>query len=132
MGSYLDIYTDMILPRLQAADLMLKTAEGPIEPSVAADILEISPWEVGHLMELCHLHYITPLTFPIIMEGGSSRLCRLFARQLKAGCTDNYPPGAIAYIYDLDLKAVEMAFRSLGITCATGSMLRAVFARIPI
>ena len=132
MQSYLDIYMGYIVPRIQRADLLLKTAPGAIEPGRAAAVLEISPGEVGRLMELYHLSSITAATFPLIMQGGSSRLCRLFARQLKTGCTDSYLPGAVAYIYELDLKAVERAFRALGITSATGSMLRDIFAKIPI
>lgn len=130
--SYLDIYIGDIVPRIERADLLLKTAEGDIQPSAAAEALEITPYEVRHLMELYHLRHITPSTFPLIMQSGSSRLCRLFARELQIGCTDSYLPVGIAYIYNLDLKAVEAAFRSLGITRATGSMLREIFARIPV
>ena len=130
--SYLDIYTGYIVPRIERADILLKTAEGDIQPGVAAEVLEISPWEVRHLMDLYHLRHITAGTFPLIMQGGSSRLCRLFARELQLGCTDSYLPAGIAYIYNLDRKAVEAAFRSLGITSATGSMLREIFARIPL
>lgn len=130
--SYLDIYTGYIVPRIERADILLKTTEGDIQPSAAAAVLEITPWEVCHLMELYHLRHITRSTFPLIMQGGSSRLCRLFARELQIGCTDSYLPAGIAYIYNLDLKTVEAAFKALGITRATGSMLREIFARIPV
>ncbi len=129
--SYWDIYTHDIMPRLQQIDLLLKTTD-IIQPASAAAALSITLSELYLLMSYLHISSITRKTFPLIMEHGSSKICRLFARELKLGCRDTYLPAQLAYIYNIDASAVEKAFKSLGISIARSSLLMDIFKKIPI
>lgn len=129
--SYWDFYTHDIMPRLKNIDLLLKTST-VIEPAAVAAALDISLSEVYLILSRFHIANITPKSFPIIMQNGSSKICRLFAREIKIGCCDSYAPTQLSYIYNLDKSAIEKAFASLGIARATGPLLREVFKQIPV
>lgn len=129
--SYWDIYTHDIMPRLQQIDVLLKTTD-KIQPASAASALSITLSELYLLMGCLHISALTHKTLPLIMQNGSSKICRFFARELKLGCIDTYLPAQLAYIYNLDKAAVEKAFKSLGITAADSSLLKDIFKKIPI
>lgn len=129
--SYWDIYLTDIMPHLQHIDVLLKTNEH-ISPREAADALCISLCELHRIMKMCRITDITRHTFPVIMQNGSSTICRLFARELRLGCSDTYLPAQLAYIYNIDRASVDKAFTSLGITAAKSSALSDVFKRIKV
>ena len=129
--SYWDIYLRDIMPHLQKIDVLLKTSDN-ITAHEAADVLGISICELRLIMKLCRITDITRKTFPLIMQNGSSKICRLFAREIKLGCGDSYLPAQLAYIYNIDIASVDKAFSSLGITSAKSSALSDVFKNIKV
>lgn len=129
--NYWDIYSHEIMPRINKADLLLKTSEASIQPHMAASVLDISLSELFLIMSRLHIASVTSESFPLIMLHGSSTLCRLFARELRLGCSESYEPMQIASIYSLDPDKVRKAFDALGISSADSSQLKQIFRLIP-
>lgn len=129
--SYWDIYSHEIMPKITKADLLLKTSEGGIQPHQAASVLDISLSELFLIMNRLHISSVTAESFPLIMLHGSSTLCRLFAREIKIGCSESYKPIQIASIYSLDPDKVKNAFQTLGLKSVHGSQLKQIFSLIP-
>lgn len=129
--SYWDIYSHEIIPKINNADLLLKTSETTIQPHLAASVLDISLSELLLIMNKLHITSVTIDSFPLIMLHGSSVICKLFTRELSHGLSDSYEPAQIASIYSLDLEKVKNAFKTLGITRAHSSQFKQIFSLIP-
>jgi hypothetical protein len=126
--SYLEVYTDKIVPRLQAIDLCLKSGEG-IDHATAADLLDITDNEATLLREGKDGKLSTD-EFLLLMQFGSSELCGMFRRELERRSPVIYTVDDIAYIYGLDRDCVQLAFDKLNASAVTEYLLPEVFSEI--
>ena len=131
-GSFLRKYTKEIAPVLQEIDILMKTYERPLSVTQAAAILKLKKKEIRSIMHQCGYKKINKKAFFCIMQNGSSEICRLYQRELKAGLPFTYSKETIAYIYNLDKTAVSTACDQLGIKEATCLTLPRLFSLISI
>ena len=126
--SYLEIFTDEVVPRLRAIDLHLKSGDG-INILTVADLLDISKEEVIHLRRGSSGN-VSPDEFLNIMRQGSSALCGMYRRELERSSPAIYTADDIAYIYSLDRELVKAAFDKLNAAAITEYLIAEVFAEI--
>ena len=126
--SYLEVYTDEIVPRLRAIDLRLKSGDD-IELSDAADLLGIVKDEVM-LLRGGAPGNLSADEFLRLMLRGSSTVCGMYRRELERHSPVIYTAADIAYIYGLDRELVQAAFDKLSASAVTEYLLPEVFAEI--
>ena len=126
--SYLEVYIDEIIPRLQAIDLRLKSGDG-IDPMTAANLLGITEDEIDYLRR-GESQNIAAHEFLDLMRRGSSAVCGMYRRELERHSPVIYTADDIAYIYGLEPERVLTAFDKLNATAVTEYLLPEVFAEI--
>ena len=126
--SYLEVYTDEIVPRLRAIDLHLKSGDGIDIPTVS-DLLDIAEEEVAFLRRGMTGTVVAD-EFLNIMRRGSSAVCGMYRRELERRSPPIYTIDDIAYIYGLDHEMVQTAFEKLNAASVTEYLLPEVFAEI--
>ena len=126
--SYLEVYIDEIIPRLQAIDLRLKSGDG-IDVATVANLLDVTEDEVMFLRRGASEN-ITVHEFLDLMRRGSSAVCGMYRRELERRSPIIYTADDIAYIYGLERELVQAAFDKLHATAVTEYFLPEVFAEI--
>ena len=130
--TFLEEYRQYIQPAIADVDVFLKTAVVPICAADVACVLEICEEEVKDILRKLDVQTIDKEVFLAIMRRGSSRVCRLYAREIEAGSPIIYNERQIAYIYNLDAALVKNACQKLQIKDVTAFTMPLVFAQIPI
>lgn len=130
--SFWELYCNEIKPALCEVDVFIRSVEDTIDAADAAEILNLQLDEVREIMKKSEIIEIDRSGFFTIMEKGSSLICRLFAREVECGSPLSYTRKEIAYIYGLDLKAVEAACDELRIKEATQFTIPLIFSKIPV
>lgn len=128
----LEVYQNLIAPKLKEIDLFLKTGDDYITSAQAAQILDESEKEIIDIMANLNIGKIDKKSFIRIMEKGSSPICGFFRRELACGSPYVYSRQDIAYIYKLDIKQLNLACDSLHIKEITPYTLPKVFSHIYI
>jgi len=124
-------YQRHIRPMLAEIDIYVKTAEYPLDIEHVAYVLDLDENEVRTIMTTAGRHEIDKRTFFIIMSSGSSRICRLYAKEVEIGSPPTYTASQLSYIYNLDLVDVKNACKKLQIKEATAFTMPLIFANIP-
>jgi|GEM_PF-319805 len=127
----LEVYQQMIAPKLKEIDVFLKTKESDITVSEAAGLLDESEKNILNIMARLHLTKIDKKSFIKIMINGRSPICGLLRRELDCGSPILYSRKDIAYIYNLDLNKVNEVCDKLHIKEITSYTMPKVFAHIP-
>ena len=128
--NYWEYYNSDIRPKLMEIDVFIKSLDEPADISATADILGISQREVMEIMKNLDIKTICRSTFTIIMAHGSSKICKLFSRELECSSPYTYTRQNIAHIYNIDLTTVIDACESLGIKEVTSFTLPLLFSNI--
>lgn len=131
-NNFWELYKMEIKPLLQEIDIFIKSIEDNASIAEAADLLYISEDEIKNIMDKQNIYEINRDSFISIMENGSSKICRMFKRELELNSPFAYKRDEIAYIYDLELTDVNCACDILGIKEATSYTLPILFANIPV
>ena len=130
--TFSDEYDEKIAPKLQQIDMLLKLGEFPLKISQVSKVLDLSNDEIVNIAEKFVLSEFDKAFFFIIMQNGTSNICRLLARELDRGSPQFYKASDVAYIYGIELDTVEKAFRKLAITETAQSGLYEIFANIGV
>jgi len=131
-SSYLELYYSKIAPAIREIDLMLKTSEGDLSVGQASRALKIKPHEIMDIMRSNKLQRITKSNFFIIMQQGSSDLCRMYQRELDKGSPFVYTQEDISYIYGIGIDLITDACDRLGVNEITEYTLPDVLAEIEV
>lgn len=132
MKSFLDVYQSEIAPKLMEIDIAVKTLEKPLGKSAVCRILQISKNELNKIMERNAIKNINRRAFFIIMQNGTSDICKFYRREVECGSPYTYRREKIAYIYNLKIADVNYACDKLGIVEATPFTLPILFSEILI
>ena len=124
-------YQQYIKPMIAEIDIFLKTAEYPLDVAHVAYVLDLDEEEVLRIMSASSRKIIDRDAFFCIMTSGSSRVCRLYAKEVEVGSPPTYTASQLSYIYNLDLKDVKNACKKLQIKEATAFTMPLIFANIP-
>ena len=128
--SFLEVYREYIVPKLQEIDIFLKSSEEPLRVEDVAEILNIDGDNLDGIMVDIGISEISRAAFIEIMKRGDSHICRLFRRETEIGSPPTYTHDQIAYIYNLDKNQVKNACKKLKIGEATAFTMPMVFAEI--
>ncbi len=131
-SNFWELYKSEIAPRLREIDIFVKSMEECATVSEVACALSISEDEVLHIMNDYGISEINKKTFFVIMENGTSSICKLFKRECDMHSPFVYTKQDIAYIYGLDINLVNLACDQLGIAEATAYTLPLLFSHIPV
>jgi len=132
--TFLEEYQQCIQPAIADVDVFLRTTASDV-PMCAADVacvLDICEEEVKNILREVGTQTIDKEVFFAIMRRGSSKICRLYAREIEAGSPIIYNAPQIAYIYNLDADLVKNACQKLQIKEVTTFTMPLVFAQIPV
>ena len=124
-------YQQHIGPTIAEIDIFLKTSEYPLDETRVAYVLDLEKEEVLSIMAASGHDNIDKEFFFHIMSRGSSRICRLYAKEVEVGSPPTYTASQLSYIYNLDLDDVENACKKLQIKEATAFTMPLIFANIP-
>lgn len=133
--SFWELYCNEIKPTLCEIDVFIRSVEedeDTIDATDVAELLSLELDEVKNIMKKNKMHKIDRSGFFTIMERGSSLICRLYAREVECGSPLSYTRGELAYIYGLEIKAVEAACDDLRIKEATQFTIPLIFTKIPV
>ena len=118
-------------PAIAEIDIFLKTTSYPLDAKRVADVLDLDEEEVSSIMAATSQDEIDKSAFFHIMASGSSRICRLYAKEVEIGSPPTYTASQLSYIYNLDLEDVKNACKKLQIKEATAFTMPLIFANIP-
>jgi len=124
-------YQQHIGPTLAEIDIFLKTSDYPLDAARVAYVLDLDEEEVLSITAALGQGEIGKNTFIQIMTKGSSRICRLYAKEVEMGSPHTYTASQLSYIYNLNLDDVKNACKKLQIKEATAFSLPLIFANIP-
>jgi len=124
-------YTRYIRPSITKIDILLKSAEYPLDMSCVGQVLDIPRKEVASIMLRAGLDKIDREAFLHIMANGSSRICHLYRKEVEIGSPPTYTASQLSYIYNLDINDVKNACEKLQIKEATVLTMPLIFANIP-
>ncbi|MDR2183426.1 MAG: hypothetical protein LBE55_04560 [Clostridiales bacterium] len=124
-------YQRHIKPTIAEIDIFLKTAEYPLDAANVAYVLDLDEDEVLSIVAATGCEAIDKAVFLHIMSSGSSRICRMYAKEVEVGSPPTYTASQLSYIYNLDLEDVKNACQKLQIKEATAFTMPLIFANIP-
>jgi len=127
--NFLDTYKE-ISSRLKDLDVLAKTEE-PITIVSLARVLSAPAWEIYEIKSKHNIKFITRKNLGIIMREASGEICDIYRRELEIGSPLVYTEEDISYIYDLEQREIESAFRRLGIRQATEIFFPLIFKELP-
>lgn len=131
MSTYLKYYNENIAPKLQKIDLFLKTEqEDTFSSDVVSELLDIPTDEVEEIMKSFQVSKLDKISFFIIMQNGSSELCKLFSRELQRKVPHFYSFYDISYIYQIPYETVVDAANSVGLNSITQDNLNTLLDNI--
>lgn len=129
--TFLEEYKRHIWPAIGEIDVFLRAAEYPLCAADVACVLDVDEREVLSILAEIGRNDIDKDTFLAIMARGSSSICQMYGREVEIGSPHIYSPSQIAYVYNLDIGAVENACKKIQIKEVTALTMPLVFAQIP-
>jgi hypothetical protein len=133
MSTYLQYYNENVAPKLQKIDLFLKTEESEtLSPDIICELLDISIDEVDDLIDTYKISNLDKISFFIIMQNGSSEICKMFSREIQRKIPHFYSFYDISYIYQIPYEIVVDAAVSAGLNSITQQDLNVLFEHIII
>ena len=127
--NFLDTYKE-ISSRLKKLDMLAKSEE-PITIGLLSRVLSVPAWEIFEIMSKHNIKFITKKNLGIIMREASGEICDIYRRELEIGSPLVYTKEDISYIYDLEQREIEDAFRRLGIRETTELFFPLIFKELP-
>ncbi|MCL2575917.1 MAG: hypothetical protein FWE33_05735 [Defluviitaleaceae bacterium] len=129
--TFWDEYQESVAPKIADIDVYLKSAEHPFDIGCVADLLELDEAEIYAILRDAGVKSIDKNIFLYIMTTGSSFLCGLYRREVELNSPPTYTANDLAYIYNLDILAVNNACQTLQINEVTSFTMPLIFANIP-
>lgn len=128
--SFLYFYKAEVEDKIKKIDLALKETADGISPKKGATLLNVTLREIQSALYSKGAKKITKENIAEIMLSLDSPICNIFKRAMECGFPSFYCAENLAYIYNIDQKAVQNAFDFLDIRWAREEQLPAVFAQI--
>lgn len=135
INNYLDVYRNIISPKLAEIDLFIKTNEAPYHCDIVEDILNIPRFELLEILDKtkqCNSFYIDKNTFFYIMEHSSNFICGLYRRIIEIGNPLVYTLNDISYVYNIDISLLNSVCKELEISEVTNYMLPEILRNLPV
>ena len=130
--SFDKIYTKNIESRIKDIDIFLKTSTPPYCVDNIGKLLHIELDELCSIIEKQNITTLNIISFFTIIQSSSSYICQLIQREWKYNSIEQYTPEMIAYIYDLNLHKVRLAFKESGLDKVTTSNIKQLFRYIEV
>jgi len=128
--NYLDYYDSHIKPVINSLDIAIK-CNTRLRNKDLAQMLNLSEEEIEQIRTEQNIKHINRKSIMEILENGSSNICRLFQREIKAGSPFTYTIEQLAYIYDLDENKLADICNTLDIKEITRQNMPVVFGAMP-
>ncbi len=125
----IDIYNNIIVPKIKELDIFLKTNENMCLNDVS-NILEISEKEIKDILIKINQKEINNANFLAIMLNGTSFICKVLKREIECGSPYFYDAKDLSYIYELDYERVLNAYRFLNLDKITVKQIPAILVQI--
>ncbi|WP_317368522.1 hypothetical protein [uncultured Tyzzerella sp.] len=125
----IDVYNNIIVPKIKEIDIFLKTSENMSYEEVAY-ILEISKDELKDILFKVNQNEINRRNFINIMLNGTSFICKMIKREIECGSPYFYNAKDLSYIYDLDYEKVLGAYKFLNLDRITEKQIPAILMQI--
>ena len=125
----IDIYNNIIVPKIKELDIFLKTNENMCLNDVS-NILEISEKEIKDILIKINQKEINNANFLAIMLNGTSFICKVLKREMECGSPYFYDAKDLSYIYELDYERVLNAYRFLNLDKITVKQIPAILVQI--
>lgn len=129
--SFLDVYKNSISPLLKEIDLLIKKHTSDIPVFYISKLLSISDKEIKSIMHQEDIKNINSSDIFSLLINGTSYICHLIMREIECGSPYFYTSQTVSYIYEIDKKEVDKAFKFLELEKINSSFLPAIFAQIP-
>lgn len=125
----IDIYNNIIVPKIREIDIFLKTSENMNFKEVCS-ILEISENELKSILLKINQKEIDSSNFFSVMLNGTSFICKMLKREIECGSPYFYDASDLSYIYNLDYEKVLIAYNFLNLDRITEKQIPAVLMQI--
>lgn len=125
----IDIYNNIIVPKIREIDIFLKTSENMNFKEVCS-ILEISENELKSILLKINQKEIDSSNFFSVMLNGTSFICKMLKREIECGSPYFYDASDLSYIYNLDYEKVLIAYNFLNLDRVTEKQIPAVLMQI--
>ncbi len=125
----IDIYNNIIVPKIREIDIFLKTSENMNFKEVCS-ILEISENELKGILLKINQKEIDSSNFFSVMLNGTSFICKMLKREIECGSPYFYNASDLSYIYNLDYEKVLIAYNFLNLDRITEKQIPAVLMQI--
>ena len=129
--TYLDVYNEEIAPKLKELDLFLKAREMPVTIWQASQILDMPYSGVQELVRILDFNNINYTNIFLLIQNGSSQICRLIQRETELGFPSRYTAQYISYIYEIGENKVTQALGKLGLVEINSDNINRVFDLLP-
>ncbi len=130
--SFDKIYTNNIESRIKEIDIFLKTTTPPYKVDYISRLLHIELDELYSIIEKQNITTLNIISFFTIVQSSSSYICKLIQREWKYNSIKHYTPEMIAYIYDLSLHKVSLAFKKSGLSHVDSDNIQELFKHIEV
>ncbi|HHX60571.1 MAG TPA: hypothetical protein GX707_07590 [Epulopiscium sp.] len=130
--SFARIYENNIESRIKEIDIFLKSTPSPYTPEDISDLLHIDLNDLMSIMENKNITILNILSFFTIVQSSTSYICQLIQREWQYNGIPYYTPEIIAYIYDLNLDKVRLAFEQSGLSHIDPNNIKELFNYIYI
>lgn len=131
MRTYLDYYNKHFANKIKAIDLFLKEIHTDImDSNTVSDLLDISDEEIKIIMSDHNIQEIDKVSFFVLMQNGSSPVCKLFKRELQRKMPHFYSFYDISYIYQIPYEHVVEGAKNANLNSITSENIHELFEHI--
>lgn len=127
---FAQVYERNIEANIKEIDIFLKTTAPPYSIDDISNLLHIDASDLIYILEQHKITTLNMLSFFTIVQTSSSYICKLIQREWKYHHIKHYTPEMIAYIYDLNLDKVSLAFEESGLPYVEPNNIKELFKHI--
>ena len=128
--NFWDEYRQVIVPKLEKIDIMLKTVDDGISIDEVCRVLSVAEEEVFEILQTNSMDMLDKGLFLKLLNNASSYICCLYQREVSCGSPYIYSAQNISYIYDIPLDKVNRACKAVSISAITSGTLPLLFRNI--
>ena len=128
--NYLEYYISHIKPVINQLDIAIK-CKSRLRNKDLAKMLNLDEEEIEQIRIRQHIKHINYKSIMKILESGSSEICRLIQREIKAGSPFTYTIEQLAYIHNLDKDKLADICNLMDIEEITWQNMPDVFGAMP-
>lgn len=133
MYTYWNYYEKYFASKIRAIDLFLKTEiHAGITQKEIIRLLCISEEEINTILESNHITTLDVPAFFVVMQNGSSPICKLFSRELQRKMPHFYSYYDISYIYQIPYESVIDGAQKAQISHITSENMPLLFQNIEL